>query len=67
MKKSVTIFPTIEKRILVDCVVGVPGQENPEQDICKMRSDLGCQVKHIYCPDFKSSQTVLSNFQVLNI
>ena len=45
MKKSVTIFPTIEKRILVDCVVGVPGQENPEQDtdnvICKALIDTG--------------------------
>lgn len=48
MKKSVTVFPSIQKRILVDCIVGMPDMDIPEQDannvICKALIDTGAML-----------------------
>lgn len=45
MKKSISIFPTIQKRILVKVVVGAPDIEDPTQDsnsvICSALIDTG--------------------------
>lgn len=45
MKKSVTIFPSIQNRILVRCIIGTPDLDNPEKDsssvICSALIDTG--------------------------
>ena len=45
MKKSVTVFPEIQQRIVVDCIIGVPDLDDTNKDcknvICKALIDTG--------------------------
>lgn len=45
MKKSVTIFPSVQSRILINCVIGRPDSDNPQTDeqsvVCSALIDTG--------------------------
>ena len=45
MKKSVTVFPEIQQRIVVDCIIGVPDLDDTNKDcksvLCKALIDTG--------------------------
>lgn len=51
MSKIVTVFPSIQSRILVDCVVGIPDNVNPIHSsssvICHALIDTGAMISAI--------------------
>ena len=62
MRKCVTIFPTIQQRIVIDCVIGSPDFDNTSVDsnnvICKALIDTGamCTCISSRVADFLSLQ-----------